>query len=90
MDFIKTHLTELLTLKKIRPSASQYQSPILLTIKKPSGEYRMCVNYRAPNKQIEGEFFTMPTLEQVFLHMHDKQFLSKIDLSSAYHQIRIA
>jgi Reverse transcriptase (RNA-dependent DNA polymerase) len=80
----------LLTLKKIRPSASQYQSPILFTIKKPSGEYRMCVDYCALNKQIEGEFFTMPTLKQVFLHMHNKRFFSKVDLSSAYHQIRIA
>jgi Reverse transcriptase (RNA-dependent DNA polymerase) len=50
----------------------------------------MRIDYRALNKQIEGEFFTMPTLEQVFLRMHNKRFFSKKDLSSAYHQIRIA
>jgi hypothetical protein len=45
---LKRQLTELIDLGFIRPSASQFASPVLL-VPKPNGKWRFCVDYRALN-----------------------------------------
>jgi Reverse transcriptase (RNA-dependent DNA polymerase) len=50
----------------------------------------MCIDYRALNKIINQEYFQMPLPWEIFINLKNKKYFPKIDLSSTYHQIRIA
>jgi hypothetical protein len=75
--------------RKIGLSNSPYLSPIILTQKKLSNKYRMCVDYRKLNMAINQDAFAMPLPSQIFMNMQGKEVFTKLDLSSAYHQIRV-
>jgi hypothetical protein len=60
LELVKGHIKDLLVQQKIVPSNSPYLSPIILTLKKPSNEYRMCVDYRKLNMAIGQDAFPMP------------------------------
>jgi hypothetical protein len=49
----------------VRKSNSQYSSPAFL-VPKPSGGYRMVVDYRLLNKKVVFDAFPMPNVEQAF------------------------
>jgi hypothetical protein len=59
-------------------------------MKKETNTFRMWVDFQELNKKLTDTHFNMPLPQQEFLDMHDKKVFSKFDLSSAYHQIRVA
>jgi hypothetical protein len=61
----KVTVAELLADWKTRPSASPYGAPILFVGKK-DGSLRMCVDYRALNKQTVRDRYPLPRIDDLF------------------------
>ena len=81
-------VNELLDKGMIHPKSSPYCSPILL-VQMTDGSYRMCVDYRALNKNTIKNRFLVPQIEDIFDKLQGSTYYSCIDLKSTYHQIRI-
>lgn len=61
-------------------------SPIIVTQKK-SGDIRMCVDLREPNKLIVVDGYPIPHIEELFSQLRGAVMFSTIDLANAYHQV---
>ncbi|MCO5575528.1 hypothetical protein L7F22_029329 [Adiantum nelumboides] len=85
---IVTQVNELLEKGLVRPSSSPFCSSVLL-VQKKDGSYRMCIDYRALNKQTIKNRFPVPRIEDIFDRLQGSTYYSRIDLKSGYHQIRI-
>ena len=72
----------------IQPSHSPYGAPILFVPKK-DGTVRMCVDYRALNKQTIPNRFPMPRIDDILDNLAKAKVFSSIDLRQAYYQIRL-
>lgn len=66
--------------------ASPWVSPIVVTRKK-SGEIRVCVDLREPNRAVITDCFPLPHMEDLFTELRGATVFSQIDLQSAYHQL---
>ena len=78
-------MNELAEKERIRSSSP----PPLLLVHKKDGTCRMCVVYRALNKITIKNTFYVSRIEDLFDELQNSIYLSKIDLKSSYHQIRI-
>ena len=72
----------------IQPSSSPYGSPIL-SVSKADGTLRMCIDYRAVNKQTVKNRYPLPRIDDLFDRLQGAKVFSSIDLQSAYHQVRL-
>ncbi|GFV02191.1 retrovirus-related Pol polyprotein from transposon opus [Trichonephila clavipes] len=73
----------------IRPSKSQWASPLHLVNKK-DGTLKPCGDYRRLNAQTIPDRYPIPRIEDFNHILKDKKIFSKIDLVKAYYQIPIA
>ena len=83
---IDTEIDWLLYKEFIRPSTSPWASP-MVTVKKPDGSARLCVDFKAINLVTQQEPFYMPRVEEVLESVGKARYISKIDLSKGYYQI---
>ena len=85
-DEMEEQVKDLLAQGFIRPSASPYGVPILFVPKK-DGRWRMCINYRALNKQTVKDQFPLPRIDSLLERLGQATVFTKLDLASGYHQI---
>ncbi|CAI7909128.1 unnamed protein product [Closterium sp. NIES-54] len=88
-DELRQQLDDLLEKGFIRPSTSPYVAPVLFTRKK-EGDLRLCIDYRALNAITIKNKYPLPRVEELFDMLGEATVLSKLDLHSSYHQIRLA
>lgn len=70
----------------VRDSNSEYASPILL-VKKKSGDYRLCVDYRNLNKKTVKEHYPLPRIDDQLDNLSGNKYYTTLDLASGYYQI---
>ncbi len=63
-------------------------SPIVL-VNKPSGEKRMCLEYRKVNKQLVTDVHPLPNLEELLENVAGNQYYATLDLNDAYFQVML-
>ena len=85
---LKRQIEDLLDHGFIRPSDSPYGAPVLFVPKKDGG-LRMCVDWRALNKQTIKNKYPLPLAQELIDQLHGAQYFSKLDLQQGYHQIRM-
>lgn len=61
----------------------------LSAVPKGKDDFRLVVNMMGPNKAIRRRFFKMPSLEQIKVKLQGAKFFTKLDLTSAFHHVRL-
>ena len=85
-DDIEKAIQELLELGLIRPSSIPYASSVVL-VKKKDGTSRMCIDFRALNKNTIKNRYPIPRIYELMDELFGSKYFSKIELRSGYHQI---
>lgn len=81
-------------LKDIEPSISAWNSPILVVPKKKDPitglqKFRMVIDYRRLNTQVEDDKFPLPNITDIFDMVGGATYFSCIDLSQGYYQMEL-
>ncbi|PIK33917.1 hypothetical protein BSL78_29263 [Apostichopus japonicus] len=71
-----------------RIDASEWVSPIVVVGKK-SGKIRLCIDLREANKAVIVDKYPLPNITELFNNLQGAKIFSKLDLASAYHQVKI-
>jgi len=85
---LRKQLEQLVEREHIRPSKSPYGAPVLF-VRKKDGTLRLCIDYRALNKQTIRDRYPLPHIEALLDDLHGATVFSKLDLRSGYHQVRV-
>ena len=85
---LQAQIDDLLAQGHIRPSNSPYGAPVLFVPKK-DGRWRMCVDYRALNKQTIRDQYPLPRIDDLLDRLGRAKHFSTLDLASGYHQIAV-
>ncbi|MCV6575237.1 MAG: dUTP diphosphatase, partial [Cohaesibacter sp.] len=88
-DELEEQIRDLLAQGFIQPSCSPYGAPVLFVPKK-DGRWRMCVDYRALNKQTIKDRYPLPRIDLLLDRLGQAKVFSKLDLAQGYHQIAMA
>ena len=89
-EILKEELQKLLNAGFIYSiSDSEWVSPLVIVPKK-NGKWRVCVDYRALNKETQKDHFPLPFIDHVLDGLSGKKFFSFLDGFIGYNQIKIA
>ena len=90
-DKLSTKLDELVELDMIEKVSgpSSRVSPVVV-VPKPSGDICLFVDMRQANTAVKRERVPIPTIDEVLQDLNQSKFFSKLDLTSAYHQIELS
>lgn len=87
-EFIKAEIDKLLTKGFIKPSNSPWSSPVVL-VKKKSGQFRFCVNYKKLNSVTIKDNYPLPNIEELLNTVAGYKYYTTLDLFSGYWQCGI-
>lgn len=85
---LRVIIDELLTEGIIRESNSPYSSPIVL-VRKKSGGYRLCVDYRELNKITIKDNFPTPLIDDQLDRLKNKKIFTSLNLKNVFHHVRM-
>ncbi|GFV49873.1 hypothetical protein TNCV_1391551 [Trichonephila clavipes] len=80
----------MLDLGHMRPSSSNYSSPLHMVPNKESNDCRPVGDFRALNAQTKKDKYQIPSILDFTSDLHGAKIFSHIDLVKAFHQIPIA
>lgn len=72
----------------IQPSTSPWGAPVLFAANEDGG-LRLCIDYRALNKQTIKNCYPLPRIDNIFDNLRSAKVFTTLDLRSGYHQIRM-
>jgi len=72
----------------IRPSNSEYASPIVL-VKKKNGDTRICIDYRKLNKKVIKDRYPLPLIEDQLDRLQDAKIFSTLDLKNGFFHVKV-
>jgi len=84
----KKNVEEYLAKGWIKKSTSKYGFPTLF-VRKKDGSLRWCVDFRELNKVTEPIVPDLPRMDVLKTNLAKAKYITKVDLQSAFHQIRI-
>ena len=85
---LRKNLDENLAKGYIRPSKSEFASPVLF-VKKRNGDLRLCVEYRALNSITKKNRYPLLRIDELLDQLRSARLFTKLDLRSAYNLVRI-
>ncbi|XP_068243590.1 uncharacterized protein [Palaemon carinicauda] len=88
-DIVEKEIKYMLEHDLIRPLVSPWSSPILL-VKKPDGQFRMCVDYRKVNANTKNDTFPLPRIEDCLDRIGTAKFITKLDRLKGYWQVPLS
>ncbi|XP_027768491.1 uncharacterized protein LOC114074698 [Solanum pennellii] len=86
---LRKQLNELLDARLVQPSKAPYGDSVLFQ-KKQDGTMRMCVDYRALNKEIVKNKYPVPLVQDLMDKLSKACWFTKLDLRAGYWQVGIA
>ena len=73
----------------IQPSSLAWSSPIV-TVRKKTGDVRVCIDYRKLNERTIKDAYPLPRIDMCLDCLASAKVFSTIDLQSAYMQLEVA
>jgi hypothetical protein len=86
---LRKELTSLLDKDFIEVSKSPATAPVLFA-RKPGGGLRFCVDYRGLNAITKKDRYPLPLIRETLSALSKAKWLTKFDVSAAFHRIRMA
>lgn len=86
---VRDMIQELENSEIIKESTSDYASPIIL-VRKKTGDYRLCIDFRALNKKTIKEHYPLPRIDDQLDNLSGHRYYTSLDLASGYYQIPVA
>ena len=86
MDSVNKELKWLLDKGYIKESTSSWASP-MVTVRKPDGSARICIDFKAINAVTTPLPFYMPRVEEVLKQVGKSKVILKLDLTNGYYQV---
>nr|GBM30711.1 Retrovirus-related Pol polyprotein from transposon 297 [Araneus ventricosus] len=87
-EIINDQIEKWLKDKIIRPSTSEYSSPVVL-VKKKDGLSRLCIDYRRLNKITVGEHFRLPLIDDLLDRLQSTNIFTTLDLKNTFFHVDI-
>ena len=87
-DVVDNQVQELLAKEMIEESNSPWSSPVVL-VRKKSGEWRFCVDYRRLNDCTVKDAFPLPRIDDIMDSLQGQKYFSSLDLTSGYWQVEM-
>ena len=75
-------------IETVTNEATPWISQMVIALK-PNGNIRLCVDMRGANQAIQRTRYPIPTLEDLTFKLKDSTVFSKLDLTSAFHQLEL-
>ena len=72
----------------LKRTSSPYNSPTIL-VKKKDGSWRLVVDYRRINSQIESDSYPLPLIKDLVNQLKHSRVFTSLDLISGYHQVPV-
>lgn len=88
-EIINSAVDEMLADGVIEPSSSAWSSPVVM-IKKPSGNFRFCIDFRELNKCTEKDAYPLPQINPILEKLRGAKYISTIDLRHGYWQVPLS
>ena len=91
MNFVKEEIATLMELGIVEdaPSDTTWVAPVVV-VKKADGGWRLCTDFRRLNSVTEPDPFPLPQIDDLLDKVGKTKYLTKLDMSKGYHQVRCA